>query len=346
MTKFCQQKSDGRSVQYRDFGRTNWQVSEISFGAWQLGGDWGPVDDAASVDTLLYAFDQGINFVDTAELYGAGHSEQVVGEALRQWNGHKIYVATKCQPTVWPSPDDDSPAMAGRYPAWHLRANVENSLRRLGVDCIDLYQLHCWMPSGTRTLDWLETLNDLRIEGKIDHVGVSLRDYRAAEGADLARLGLVASQQVIVNLFEQSAVTDLFPAGNDDTAFIARVPLDSGSLVGHWTPHTYGSWAPESVPHKMFAGERFAETLARVEALKELCRRYYATLAEAAMRYVLSTGHVRTVIPGMTTRAEVDMNVVYSDGAAFPQALADAVAEHKWVRNYYRETATNDQRVE
>ena len=120
-------------MRYRAFGRTGWQVSEIGFGGWQIGGQWGPVDDAASIRTLLHAFEAGINFVDTAELYGAGHSETVIGEALRQWRGGKIYVATKAQPTVWPSPDDPAPPMRGRFPDWHLRTHVEASLRRLGV---------------------------------------------------------------------------------------------------------------------------------------------------------------------------------------------------------------------
>lgn len=148
-------------MRYRDFGCTSWKVSEIGFGAWQIGGSWGRVNDAASIRTLLHAFDRGINFVDTAELYGAGHSETVIGAALRQWSGDKVHVATKVQPTVWPNPDDPAPPVRGRFPDWHLRATVEASSRRLGVDRIDLYQMHSWGPFGHRELDWLETLSDL-----------------------------------------------------------------------------------------------------------------------------------------------------------------------------------------
>src|SRR5688572_418500 len=155
-------------MRYRAFGRTGWQVSELGFGAWQLGGTWGKVDDAASIRTLLHAFEKGVNFVDTAEAYGAGHSEIIIGEALRQWHGDKVYVATKCQPTVWPDPNGPVPVFRGRFPDWHLRANVEASLQRLGVERIDLYQLHSWSLTAHRELDWLETLNDLRAEGKID----------------------------------------------------------------------------------------------------------------------------------------------------------------------------------
>jgi aryl-alcohol dehydrogenase-like predicted oxidoreductase len=326
-------------MKYRPFGSTGWSVSEIAFGAWQLGGEWGDVDDEASIDTLLYAFSKGVNFVDTAELYGSGHSEAVVGEALRRWSGTKIYVATKVQPLRWPHPEDDSPDMRGRYPDWYLRESVDASLRRLGVEQLDLFQLHSWMASGVSQLDWLETLNSLRLAGKIDKIGVSIRDYRPDDGMDLAHLGLVSSQQVIFNLFEQTPAHTLFPAGlATNTAFIARVPLDSGSLVGHWTPDTYAGWKPRSIPHTLFSGDRFGDTLKRVEALKSICRPFYETLAEAAMRYALSEQAVSAVIPGMTSPAEVDMNVVYSDGDPFPQELKTQLEPHRWVRNYYWET--------
>lgn len=324
-------------MQYRTFGRTGWQVSEIAFGGWQLGGQWGVVDDDDSIRTLLHAFEAGVNFVDTAELYGAGHSEEVIGRALRQWTGDRIFVATKVQPVVWPDPTDDHPEMRGRYPRWHLRHAVDLALTRLQVERLDLFQLHGWVGDGIRSLDWLETLNELRVEGKIEHIGVSIRDYRPDEGVDLARLGLVASEQVVFNLFEQRPAHELFPAGAaTDTAFIARVPFDSGSLIGHWTPDTYASWEPGSVPHTLFRGNRFAETLERAEALKELCAPYFPTLAEAAMRYALSEATVATVIPGMKNPAEVDMNVAYSDGRPFPAELAAQLAPHVWPRNFYR----------
>jgi aryl-alcohol dehydrogenase-like predicted oxidoreductase len=324
-------------MQHRTFGRTGWQVSEIAFGGWQLGGDWGPVDDDASIRTLHHAFTRGINFVDTAELYGAGHSEEVIGRALRQWSGDRIYVATKVQPTVWPDPDDDRPEMRGRYPRWHLRGAVDDALRRLDVDRIDLLQLHCWVADGTQALDWLETLNELRLEGKVEHIGVSIRDYRPDEGVGLATLGLVDSVQVVFNLFEQRPADALLPAGEArGTAFIARVPFDSSSLIGHWTDATYASWEPGSVPHTLFRGDRFAETLRRANALKEICAPYYPTLAEAAMRFALSPDQITTVIPGMTNEAEVDMNVAYSDGQDFPPELLEQVAPHSWPRNFYK----------
>ena len=323
-------------MKYRSFGRTGWQISEIGFGAWQIGGDWGKVNDKDSVDTLLHSFAKGVNFVDTAELYGDGHSETIIGQALKQWKGEKIYVATKVRPVVWPSPDDDSPQMRGRFPEWYLRDNVEKSLKRLGVEQIDLFQLHSFMPLGLVELDWLETLLKLCREGKIDRIGISLRDNRPDEGVELARAGLVDSQQVIFNMFEQRPRLALFPEGGASrTAFIARVPLDSGSLTGSWTRQSYASWESGGQPYKMFRGDRFTETMNRLERLQALCKPYFANLAEAAIRFVLSEPEVSTMIPGMKNRHEVDLNIAYCDDTIFPQELKDKLAEHMWVRNYY-----------
>jgi len=147
----------------------------------------------------------------------------------------------------------------------------------------------------------------------------------------------VSSIQVVFNMFEQRPADRLFPAGEETgTAFIARVPLDSGALVGNWTADTYKTWAPGSVPHTLFRDERFRQTLQRVEALKELCAPYYPSLAEAAMRFSLSSPQVTTVIPGMKNPAEVDMNVNYSDGAEFPAELLQKLPAHNWPRNFYR----------
>ena len=217
------------TVQRRPFGRTGWNISEVAFGAWQLGGQWGPVDDEASVRALLDAYERGINFVDTAEMYGSGHSEEVVGRSLRAWTGERIYVATKMQPVRWPDPSESDPNIVSSYPSAYLRDQVESSLRRLGVDRLDVIQLHCWMPKGVADQDWLSTLQAMQEEGKIDRIGVSLRDYRADEGVELARPGLVDSIQVIYNIFEQSPEAEfLAAAASSQTAIIVRVALDSG----------------------------------------------------------------------------------------------------------------------
>ena len=320
----------------RTFGKTNWQISEISFGAWQLGGQWGPVDDEESIDSLLNAFEAGINFVDTAQMYGLGRSETIVGKSLSKWSGEKIYVATKVQPVAWPSVDQHNPSFADLYPKDHLQKNVEESLRRLNVDCLDLFQLHCWAPDGMRNLDWFELLSKFQEQGKISKIGVSIRDYRPEDGVELAESGLVDSIQVIYNLFEQEPNKQLFAAAfKTDTAVIARVVLDSGSLSGTWNKQTYSTWEKGSVLHTFFRGDRFDETLVRLEKLENLTKRYYPNLAEAAVRFALASPEVSTAILGMSTARRIRENLAFSDGEEFPEELRDELVQHEWRRNFY-----------
>lgn len=327
-------------MNYRTFGRTGWKVSEIGFGGWQLGGTFGEVDDNESIRVLLHAFDRGVNFVDTAQMYGKGRSEEVIGKALKEHRGHHVYVATKVQPTSWPKPDEDDPDFEGRYPAAYLREQCEASLRRLGVEAIDLYQLHGWFPSGIRETEWYDTLLGLQREGKIREIGVSIRDYRPENGVELAQSRKVASQQVVYNIFEQRPKDLLFPACRENgVAVIARVPFDEGSLIGNWTPDTYKEWKDGDVRKFYFRGERFEETRLKVEELKAEVARVtggkYRTLAEVALRFCLSSDEVSVVIPGMKTREEVDMNVAVSDGQPLEPELIEALKAFNWPRNYH-----------
>lgn len=324
------------AVHRRPFGRTGWNISEVSFGAWQLGGQWGRVDDDASVRTLLDAYEHGINFVDTAEMYGSGHSEEVVGRSLREWSGERIYVATKVQPVRWPHPSVADPDISAGYPEDYLRAQVDRSLRRLGVERLDLLQLHCWMPSGMQDRMWLDVLRDLQAAGKIDKIGVSLRDYRADEGVAIAESGLIDSIQVIYNIFEQKPEQALFAAtAKTETAIIARVALDSGSLSGTWTASTYDGWDDDSVLKTMFRDERFAETLERVDAIKAVTSPHYESLAEAAVRFVLDRPEVSTTIVGMTSQKRIAANAAFADGKGLIDGLHERLAGFEWERNFY-----------
>jgi aryl-alcohol dehydrogenase-like predicted oxidoreductase len=322
-------------MEYREFGRTGWQISEIGFGAWQLGGTWGNVDDKSSVETLHYAFEKGINFVDTAIAYGKGRSESVVGMALKEWSGDMIYVATKVAPQGTDFQSNNT--IKGRYPLNYLREQVESSLKRLGTDTIDLLQLHLWFEDGTNEFEWLEGLIKLVQEGKIRYFGVSLEDIKPSTGVLLAKSGIVASQQVIYNLFEQEPERELFPEGEKtNTAFIARVPFDSGALTGTWNSDTYNNWEENDKRYQMYRNGRFNETLARVDNLELLCSAYYSTLAEAAMRFSLGDTAVNTVVCGMRNKSEIDMNSAYSDGIPFNRELRDKVREHEWKHQFYK----------
>ena len=324
------------SVINRKFGRTGWDISEVSFGAWQLGGQWGPVDDNESIATLIECYESGINFVDTAQMYGLGHSETIVGKSLREWGKGGIKVATKAQPVAWPPVTEGDPKFSELYPSQYLIEQVEGSLKRLGVERLDLYQLHCWAPDGLRNREWLETLSKLRDQGKIDKIGVSIRDYRPEDGVELAGSGLIDSIQVIYNIFEQEPEKALFPAAaHGNTAIIARVALDSGSLSGLWNKDTYSSWDEGSVLHTFYRDERFGLTLKRIEAIKDDTSEYYEKLAEVAVRFVLDRPEVSTAILGMSNSRRIQENLSYSDGVRLPRELRKKLASHEWRRNYY-----------
>ena len=323
-------------MEYREFGRTGWRVSALGLGGMGIGGSFGAADDDESIATLLHAFERGTNFIDTALAYGEGQSHRVIGRALREWTGSKIYVATKIWPLRWPSPWDNAPAMRGRYPLWYVREEVEKCLRQLQVERLDLLQLHCWVDAGVEELDWLESLNALRLEGKVDRIGVSLRDNRPEEGLRLSLLELVDSQQVVFNLFDQRPGDTLFREGERRRmAFIARVPFDTSALIGNWDEMTYDRWAADDMRRNYFRGARFAETLRRTRELAALCSPHYPTLAEAALRFCLSDPAVSVVITGMKTKQEVDQNLVAIDSGPFPAELKEQLKAHRWARNFY-----------
>lgn len=327
-------------MKYRIFGKTGWKVSEIGFGAWQFGGTFGSVKDEESISTLLSAWDHGVNFVDTAQKYGNGHSEKVIGQALKQWNGDHIYIATKVQPMVWPHPNEDDPSITDRYPRQYIREQCEESLKRLGVEAIDLYQLHGWFPKGITETDWFDTLTELKKEGKIRAIGISVRDYRPEDGIAVAKTGMVDAEQVVYNLFEQRPSDHLLPVcAENDVAFIARVPFDEGALAGKWTKDTYNQFALDDWRRNYFKGNRFAKTLDKVEQLKKVVKEVtgnrYSSLSEVALRFCLANPSVSCVIAGMKNSLQLKMNVAVSDDKALPADLLDRLKAFNWPRNYH-----------
>jgi aryl-alcohol dehydrogenase-like predicted oxidoreductase len=325
-------------MKQRQFGSTGWSVGQIGFGSWQLGGTWGSLDRSQAVRTLHEAFDAGVNFVDTAPVYGDGLSEAIIGEALGsgQLPG-KIYVATKVAPPDWIEPIETTADFRDRYPKHYIRRSVDASLQRLGVERLDLLQLHKWLPSGCVQLDWLEQVNELRVAGKIDRIGVSLRDSRSDEGIELASLGLVTSVQAVVNLFEQEPADQLGPAcESSGTALIARVPLDSGSLTGTWTERTRDAWDDTDIRRQMYTHERFTETLRRVEALRATADRWHMTLPEMAFRYCLSVDGVAVVIPGISDSDELAANLPMGQAEPLPVQLMEELSAHRWQHAFYR----------
>ena len=311
----------------RSFARTAFPASEIGLGCWQLGGsDWGAVDDASALAILGAAADSGVNFFDTADVYGAGRSETLVGRFLRESRRRDIFVATKLGRTAALYPDG--------YTEAGLRAATEDSLRRLGVETLDLTQLHCIPVEVLRRGEVFEWLRRLRAEGKIRAFGASVESVD--EGIlCLAQEGL-ASLQVIFNVFRQKPADQLLPrAQAKGVAIIVRLPLASGVLSGRFTRSTtfpasdHRHYNRDGVAFNVgetFAGIPFEKAVELAEALKAFAPAGW-TLAQLAQRWILDHSAVTTVITGASRLSQVADNAAVSDLPRLPPDLHMRLAE-------------------
>jgi aryl-alcohol dehydrogenase-like predicted oxidoreductase len=321
-------------VKYRPVGRTGIEVSEIGYGAWGIGGSqWGGADDDESLEALHRAIDLGVNFIDTALAYGAGRSERLVGQVVRK-RPERIHVATKVPPKnlIWPAPA--GVPVNEVYPGDHVRACAERSLSNLGLERIDLLQLHVWSDEWTDEGDWREAVDELRTAGKIGFFGISINDHQPANALRVIDSGAVDTVQVIYNVFDQSPEDELFPACREHgVGVIARVPLDEGGLTGTIGPDT--EFPEGDFRASYFGGERTHELGERVSAITADLGVAAGELAETALRFVLSEPTVSTVIPGMRSVRNVERNVAVSDGRGIPDGWRERLRAHRWVRNFY-----------
>ncbi len=320
-------------MKYRTLGNLGWQVSEIGFGGWALGGlGWGGQRDEDSIAALKQALDLGCNFIDTAQGYGDGHSERVIGKFLKAHKGERVYVATKIpvkSPGDWPpSPCD---RIETRYPEKYLRDCVEVSLRNLQTDCLDLLQLHTWTRAWNRHPTALEVLRELRQEGKLRGIGISTPEQDQNSLVDLMRHGWLDSVQVIYNIFEQEPQAELLPAALEhNVGVIVRVAFDEGSLTGKFTEQT--KFAPDEFRNNYFAGDRLARTIRRVEKIKATIGAAEPDMATAALKFALKPRAVSTVIPGMRNTRQAQMNCSVSDQPPLSDELELKLRQHAWRR--------------
>ncbi|HEX5302481.1 MAG TPA: aldo/keto reductase [Streptosporangiaceae bacterium] len=321
-------------MQHRPLGKTGLLVSEIGYGAWGIGGSgWIGAQEDESVRALRRAIELGVNFIDTAR--GYGESERIVGQVVREHPGDPLYVATKVPPKnrIWPAPDGIHPAEA--FPGDHIRASLETSLRVSGLEAFDLLQFHVWSDEWMGRGDWLETIEDLRREGKIRFFGVSVNDYQPGNVLDLVRSGHADAIQVIYNAFHQAPEEELLPAcAQHGVGVIVRVALDEGGLTGRITPGT--TFPAGDFRNSYFGGDRKTQVKQHADALTADLGISDGQLAEVALRYVLSDEAVSTVIAGMRTVQNVERNTAVGDGRGLDPAQRDIVARHRWERNFYQ----------
>jgi len=319
-------------MNYRRFGSTGWQVSDIGYGMWGMGA-WTGSDDAESLAALQRSIDLGCNFFDTAWVYGNGHSEKLLGEVLRKNSGKKLYVATKVPPKNREWPARASATVDESYPPAHIEEYVGKSLQNLVLDSLDLIQLHTWQDKWLSDTRLITALEKLKSSGKVRAVGISLNRWEPFNGVKAVRAGIVDSVQVVYNIFDQNPEDELFPACREkDVAVIARVPFDEGSLTGTLTRDS--KWPEGDWRNIYFSSAKLPEILSRVDALKPLLREGIS-LPELALRFILSNSDVATTIPGMRKIRNVEANIAASGKPTLPEDLVAELRKHRWVRELH-----------
>jgi aryl-alcohol dehydrogenase-like predicted oxidoreductase len=296
---------------------------------WGLGG-WTGSDDDESLQSLQLAIDLGCNFFDTAAAYGEGHSERILGQVLRANSDKTLYAATKVPPKnrTWPSrrgfPLDDV------FPADYIREFAERSLGNLGVPRIDLLQFHVWEDEWADDDRWHRAVDDLKREGLIAAVGVSVNRWEPENALRTVRSGVIDSVQVIYNIFDQAPEDELFPLCRElGVAVIARVPFDEGSLTGTLTKRS--TWPNGDWRNTYFVPENLEATVDRVERLKPLVAAG-STLPELALRFILSNPDVAVVIPGMRRPAHVRTNIGATNAGPLSSEMIERLRQHRWDR--------------
>ncbi len=299
-------------MKYRKLGKTDFEVSEVSFGAWAIGGSWGSVDDEASRQALQEAVRQGMNFFDTADVYGDGRSEKLVGELKKQTDS-KIYIATKAGRRL-------DPHRAEGYNRENLTAFVDRSLKNLGVEKIDLLQLHCPPTEVFYNEEVFEILEDFVDRGKISHYGVSVEKVeQALKSLDYDNL---ASVMIIYNMFRHKPADEFFARAKEkNVGVIVRVPLASGLLTGKFSrdtefpEHDHRNFNRDGEAFdkgETFSGVDFEKGLKAVEELEKI-KPEDLTMAQFALKWILMDEAVSCVIPGAKNPEQVRDNARASE---------------------------------
>lgn len=316
-------------MNYRLFPRLG-PVAEVGFGTWGMGG-WSHTDDAAAAAALDHSVGQGCNFFDTAWAYGDGHSERLLGALAARHRHRRLVFATKVPPLNRQWPGRATTPATEVFPAGHVISCTLRSLANLGVDAIDLQQLHVWDDSWTADSGWREAVEHLKTKGLVRAFGISVNRWEPENVLGALATGLVDAVQVVYNVFDQSAADVLIPeCQRRNVALIARVPFDEGSLTGALTADS--RWSAGDWRNLYFTPARLAETLPRVERLRGLATEWRMTLPELALRFILSTPGVTTVIPGMRQARHVDANLGVSMAGPLSAEQMTALHAHRWDR--------------
>lgn len=316
-------------MKYRRFGRTDWMVSEIGYGMWGMG-SWSGSDDEESLKALQLSVDLGCNFFDTAWGYGAGRSEALLGKLVRNNPDKRLFTATKIPPKNFEWPARPDATLDETFPPEHIDEYVHKSLENAGLASFDLIQLHVWQDPWTEDDRWVKKFDELRAEGLIHAVGISINRWEPWNGVAAVRSGMIDAVQVIYNIFDQNPEDELFPACKEmDVAVIARVPFDEGTLTGTLTKDS--TWPEGDWRNTYFVPENLIPSVDRADELKRVLP-VGMSMPEMAMRFILSNDTVSTIIPGMRKPSHVEGNMATSDAGQLDYDLLSKLCEHRWER--------------
>jgi aryl-alcohol dehydrogenase-like predicted oxidoreductase len=319
-------------VRYRYLGSTGLKVSEIGFGAWAIGGRWwGPQDDEDSKAALHRALDLGCNFIDTAWVYGDGHSERLIGAVLKE-RGARPVVATKVPPKNWQWDNKPGTPLSAAFPADWVREKCEESLAHLGVPQVEVLQLHTWSREwNSQVDDLLAAVERLKRDGKIRAFGLSLRDKGPDEADELVRRGHVDTLQFFFNLLYQEPLKETVPlAGKYGVGLIARVPMAFGALTGKFDART--RFHKDDHRRNLYRGDALKEIVAKVDRIRGVVPAGMP-LPEAAVKWTLAYPQVSTAIPGIRNPRQAEQNCAAGDGAVWPEGSVTA-AESLYRSNF------------
>ena len=317
-------------MEYRVFGRTGWQLSEIGYGMWGMAGWTGSVDEE-SFASLDRAIELGCNFFDTAWAYGDGHSERLLGATLKRHPDRRLYIATKIPPKNrrWPARPEYT--LDEVFPPEYIREYTEKSLANIGVSTLDLQQLHVWTDEWANDPRWQHALRALKEQRLVRAIGISINRWQPENVLRALDTGIIDAVQVVYNVFDQSPEDKLFPyCEKHNIAVIARVPFDEGSLTDTLTPSS--TWPEGDFRNAYFRPENLQATLPRVARLRPFVPEGM-TMPQLALRHILQHPAVSTVIPGMRKLRHVDQNIGVSDGQRLPGALMAELKGHRWSRS-------------
>jgi len=310
-----------------------WSVSEIGFGAWAIGSGWGSQKEEDSFAALHKAFDLGVNFIDTALGYGNGRSERIIARFLKE-RGAQAYITTKIPPAPGPWPPTPYCNIEERFPESSLREQLEQSLKNLNCDCVDVVLLHTWTRAWNRQPTALEVMRRLQQEGKVKAIGISTPEHDQNALIDLMRQGWLDAVEVIYNIFEQEPAAEFLPVAREhQVGVICRMPFDEGVLTGKFTRET--TFPPDDFRSRYFRGNRLADAIERVEKIRETIGQAEPDLPTAALKFCLKHPAVSTVIPGIRNASQAHANCSVADQPPMSDALELKLRAHAWRKAFW-----------